>query len=514
MQSVPYLSLAIWTPIVLSLLMHRIGSHSHATFARWFALFGALVSLGLTVPLVMGFEPGVTGMQFVESHTWLSAFDIGWRLGIDGVSLWMLVLTAFTNLMVVVASWRSVNTRVSQYFSAFLMLVGLLNGVFASLDGMLFFIFFEATLIPYYLLIGSWGHANRAYAAVKFFFVSFGGSIFMLMAMLYLFGLSHTFNMEAWHELPLGFKSQLLVFLGFLIAFAVKVPMWPLHTWLQDVYTDGPTGAAVMLGMLKVGGYGLMRFALPIAPDASHFMAPVVIALSLFAIIYASLVALAQTDMAKMLAYSTVAHMGLVTLGLFVFNQMGIEGALVQMILYGFVAGAMLLVVGVLYDRTQTRDISAYGGIVNTMPRFAAFAMLFAMGNVGLPGTSGFVGEFMVIMGAVHFNFWVGAVAALTLILGASYTLWFYKRTIFGKVANPLVAGLTDITGREFLVLGVFALVVLGTGVYPKPITDMLESASAHVVDITQHSKRPADDQSTLMPQPQSAVKSRVPASV
>jgi NADH-quinone oxidoreductase subunit M len=494
MQSVPYLSLAIWTPIVFGVLLHRVGSHTHAPFARWMALLGSIVSILLTVPLVLEFDSSFSGMQFVETYSWLSAFAIEWRLGIDGISLWLVVLTVFANFVVVVSSWKSVTTRVSQYYSAFLILTGLMIGVFTTLDGMLFFIFFEATLIPYYLLIGTWGHANRAHAAVKFFFMSFTGSIFLLMALLYLFGLSHSFDLQTWHDLPLGIVPQLLIFIGFAFAFAVKVPMWPVHTWLQDVYTDGPTGTAVMMSMLKIGGYGFLRFALPIAPDASHLFAPLMIALSLFVIIYASLIALAQTDMAKLLAYSAVAHMGLVTLGLFLFNQIGVEGAIVQMISYGIVSGAMFLCVGVLYDRTQTRDISAYGGVVNTMPRFAVFTMLFAMATVGLPGTSGFVGEFMVIMGAVRFNFWVGAIAALTLILAAAYTLWYYKRTVFGAVANERVAKLSDLTCREFGMFALCAVVVLGVGVYPKPFTDLIDPAVARLVEMTQHSKRPADD--------------------
>lgn len=492
MQSVPYLSLAIWTPIVFGILLHRVGSHSHAPFARWFALLGSVVILLLTVPLIEGFDAQAPGMQFVESYSWLSAFNITWRLGIDGISLWLVVLTAFTNFVIVLSSWKTVTSRVSQYYSAFLILTGLLTGVFSTLDGMLFFIFFEATLIPFYLLIGTWGHARRAHAAVKYFFISFAGSIFMLMAMLYLYGLSHTFDLRVWHELPLSMTAQILIFIGFFAAFAVKVPMWPVHTWLQDVYTDGPTGAAVMLSMLKIGGYGFVRFALPIAPDASHLLAPVVIALSLFAIVYASLIALAQTDIGKLLAYSAVAHMGLVTLGLFLFNEIGVSGAIVQMLSYGVVSGAMFLCASMLYDRSQTRDMSAYGGVVNTMPRFAVFAMLFVMANVGLPGTSGFVGEFMVIVGAVRFNFWVGLIAATTLVLGAAYTLWYYKRTVFGAVANQRVAKLSDLSTREFAVLALFAVIVLGVGIRPKPITDVIDPAVAQLLETTEHSKLPA----------------------
>ncbi|HEY4801610.1 MAG TPA: NADH-quinone oxidoreductase subunit M, partial [Paraburkholderia sp.] len=434
MQSVPFLSLAIWIPILFGVAVLRLGSDRHPQRARWLSLFGAIVGLLLTLPLISSFDNQAAGMQFVEFREWLPEFGVAWRLGIDGISMWLVVLTAFTTLVIVIASWESITVRVAQYFGAFLILSGLMVGTFAATDGMLFFVFFEATLIPLYLLIGTWGHARRTYAAVKFFFFSLAGSLLMLVSMLYLYSQAHTFDMAAWHNLTLGFIPQILVFIGFFAAFAVKVPMWPFHTWLPDVHLEAPTGATVMLAMLKLGGYGFLRFTLPITPDAAHFFAPAIITLSLVAVVYSSLLALAQTDMTKLLAYSTVAHMGLVTLGLFLFNQIGTEGAIVQMISYGFVSGAMLLSIGVLFDRTKTRTISAYGGVVNVMPRYAAFMMLFCMANLGLPGTSGFVGEFMVIMGAIRVNFWVGAIAATTVILSAAYTLWMYKRVIFGAV--------------------------------------------------------------------------------
>jgi NADH-quinone oxidoreductase subunit M len=494
MPSVPFLSLAIWIPIVFGVVLLRVGSDRRPQLTRWLALLGSVVGLLLTLPLIFGFDNHLNAMQFVEFRNWLPDFGVAWRLGIDGISLWLVVLTAFTTLVIVIASWESITVRVAQYFGAFLILSGLMVGTFAAQDGMLFFVFFEATLIPLYLLIGSWGNARRTYAAIKFFFFSFGGSLMMLLSMLYLYGQSHTFDMAEWHKLQLGFLPQIFVFIGFFAAFAVKVPMWPFHTWLPDVHLEAPTGATVLMAMLKLGGYGFLRFTLPITPDASHFFAPVIITLSLVAVIYSSLLALAQTDMTKLLAYSTVAHMGLVTLGLFLFNQIGTEGAIVQMISYGFVSGAMLLSIGVLFDRTKTRAISAYGGVANVMPRFAAFVMLFSMANVGLPGTSGFVGEFMVIMGAIRVNFWIGAIAATTIILSAAYTLWMYKRVIFGAVANGGVAKLVDLGRRESVMFASLAVLVLLMGLYPKPFTDAIELSAANLVTQAGRSKQPADD--------------------
>ncbi|MGF6726585.1 NADH-quinone oxidoreductase subunit M [Paraburkholderia sp. GAS41] len=481
MQSAPLLSLLIWVPIVAGIIVLRLGSGSPGR-ARGLALIGALAGLLPVIPLVAGFQNGVPSMQFVENVKWLPSFDIAWHLGVDGISLWLIVLTALTTVVIVVAGWESIKLRSAQYFGAFLMLSGFMQGVFTSQDGMLFFVFFEATLIPLYLLIGTWGNKNRSYAAVKFFFFSLIGSLMMLISMLYLYAQTHSFDLEIWRTAQLGFVPQMLVFLGFLAAFSVKVPMWPVHTWLPDVHLDGPTGAAVMLGMLKIGGYGLLRFALPITPQASHFFAPAMITLSLVAVIYSSLLALVQTDIRKLLAYSSVSHMGLVTLGLFIFNPLGQEGAIMQMISYGLVSGALLLCTGMLHDRTQTGSIDAYGGVANTMPKFAVFVMLFSMANVGLPGTAGFVGEFMVLMGAVGFNFWIGALAALTLILSACYTLWMYKRVIFGAIANARVAKLADVSKREFVLLGAMAVLVLAIGIDPKPLTDAINPSSSSLL--------------------------------
>jgi NADH-quinone oxidoreductase subunit M len=482
MQLPSLLSLLIWIPIAAGLVVLRAGSDRALNRTRWFALVGALAALVPCIPLVRGFQNQVVALQFVENMPWLPSFGVAYHLGVDGISLWFTVLTALTTVIIVIASWQSITQRAAQYFGAFLLLSGFMQGVFTAQDGMLFFVFFEATLIPLYLLIGTWGQSNRAHAALRFFLFSLTGSLAMLAAMIYLYAQAHSFDLAQWRALQLDFGPQLLVFLCFFAAFAVKVPMWPVHTWLPDVHLEGPTAAAVLMGMLKIGGYGLVRFVLPIVPQASHFFAPAVIALSLVAVIYASLVALVQTDIRKLLAYSAIAHMGLVTLGLFVFTRMSMEGAVVQMLSYGIVSGAMLLCSGMLFDRTQSGSIDAYGGVVNTMPRFAVFVMLFSMANVGLPGTSGFVGEFMVLMGAIQFNFWVGALAALTLILSAAYTLWMYKRVIFGAVANARVAKLADVGKREFALLGALAVLVLAIGIDPKPFTDAIDASAGEVL--------------------------------
>lgn len=392
-----------------------------------------------------------------------------------------MVLTSFTTLVIILASWRS-KERVAQYLAAFLLLSGFLIGVFTAMDGVLFFVFFEATLIPFYLLIGSWGGTHRVRAAVKFFVFSLVGSLTMLLALIYLYHLSHSFDLAAWRALPLTLTQQIVIFIAFFAAFAVKVPMWPLHTWLPDAHMEAPIGASVMLSVLKLGAYGFLRFSLPITPDASHFFAPVLIALSLIAVVYASLIALAQTDMSKMIAYSSVAHMGLVTLGLFIFNQIGAEGAIIQLISYGFVSGAMFLCVGVLTDRMKTQSLTAYGGVVNVMPKFAVLVMVFAMANVGLPGTSGFLGEFLVIMGAIKYNFWVGVAAASTMVLSATYTLWMYKRVIFGAVGNERVAKLKDLGKREMFVLGSMAAIVLMIGLCPQPFTKAIGPSTAEML--------------------------------
>ena len=494
MHSVPLLSLAIWLPVAFGVVILRTGSDRHHERVRWLALAGSIVSFLVTLPLIGEFNVHSSGMQFVERIDWLPAFDISYHLGIDGISLWLTVLTAFTNVVVVLAAWNAISERRSQYLASLMFLSGLMVGVFTSLDGMLFFIFFEATLIPMYLLIGSWGGNGRVMAAVKFFFLSLAGSLLLLLAMLYLFHRAHTFDMAAWQALPLGFTPQVLLFIAFFAAFAIKVPMWPIHTWLPQVHLEAPTGASVVLGMLKLGAYGFLRFSLPVTPDAAHFFSPVVIVLSLIAVIYASLVALAQTDMSRVLAYSAISHMGMVTLGLFLFNDIGIDGAIVQMISYGFVSGAMFLGIGMLWERMHTRSIDAYGGVANVMPRFAVFMMLFSMANAGLPGTSGFVGEFMVILGAIRFNFWIGALAASTLVFSASYTLWMYKRTIYGPIGNARVSRLADLGRREFATLGALAVLVLAVGVFPKPLTDAIEPAAGKLLKQTLESKQPPDN--------------------
>jgi len=497
MQSLPLLSLAIWIPIVVGVLVLFVGSDSNPAPARWVALIGSLIGLIVVIPLITGFDDSTAAMQFVEQSNWIERFHISYHLGIDGISLWLVALTAFTTVIVVIAGWVVITRRVAQYMAAFLILSGLMVGVFSSLDGMLFYVFFEATLIPMYLIIGVWGGQNRVYAAFKFFLYTLAGSLLMLVALLYLYGQSHTFELAAWSKLPLDFVPQILIFIAFFFAFSVKVPMWPVHTWLPDAHVEAPTGGSIVLAaiMLKLGAYGFLRFSLPIVPDASHFLAPVVIILSLIAVVYIGLVALVQTDMKKLVAYSSIAHMGFVTLGFFIFSQIGAEGAIVQMISHGFVSGAMFFCIGVLYDRLHTRSIKDYGGVVNTMPKFAAFSMLFAMANCGLPGTSGFVGEFMVILGAVRFNFWIGALAGLTLILGAAYTLWMYKRVIFGAVANANVAKLLDVGKREFFILACLAALVLFMGIYPKPFTNAMHESVANLLSHVAQSKLPLQAQ-------------------
>ena len=403
----------------------------------------------------------------------------------DGISFWFVLLTSFMTVIVVIAGWQVIQRRVNQYMAAFLILSGLMIGVFSALDGVLFYVFFEATLIPMYLIIGVWGGPNKIYAAFKFFLYTLLGSLLTLVAFIYLYTRSGgSFDILTWHALPLGGTEQTLLFFAMFAAFAVKVPMWPVHTWLPDVHVEAPTGGSAVLAaiMLKLGAYGFLRFSMPILPDASREWAWLMIGLSLVAVIYVGLVALVQQDMKKLVAYSSVAHMGFVTLGFFIFNDLGISGGLVQMIAHGFVSGAMFLGIGVLYDRVHSREISAYGGVVNTMPRFTAFALLFAMANCGLPGTAGFVGEWMVILGAVKANFWIGLLAATALILGASYTLWMFKRVYFGPVTNDHVRELTDINAREFFMLSLLAAAVLGMGIYPKPFTDVMEASVQNLI--------------------------------
>jgi len=476
----PWLTLAIFVPIVFGLLVLALGRDDRPGLTRGLSLVGALAGFVVTIPLYTGFDASTAAMQFVEKASWIEAFNVNYHLGVDGISLWFVLLTAFITIIVVLAGWEVITSRVAQYMAAFLILSGLMVGVFAALDGLLFYVFFEATLIPMYIIIGVWGGPNRVYAAFKFFLYTLLGSLLTLVAFIYLWNASGgSFDIQAWHQVKLGYTPQVLIFLALLAAFAVKVPMWPVHTWLPDAHVEAPTGGSVVLAaiMLKLGAYGFLRFSLPIAPDASHSLAGLMIALSLIAVIYIGLVAIVQDDMKKLVAYSSVAHMGFVTLGFFIFNTAGIEGAIVQMISHGFVSGAMFFCIGVLYDRMHSRRIADYGGVINVMPRFVTFFVLFSMANSGLPATSGFVGEFMVIMGAVEHNFWIGLLAATALILGASYSLWMVKRVAFGDIANDHVRELTDVNRREFLILGVMAIAVLYMGIHPKPFTDVMHAS-------------------------------------
>ena len=494
MQSWPLLSLLIWLPIIGGGLVLAMGN-ARANAARWTSLVIALVVLVLSIPLLGSFDLGNAGLQFIERREWIPAYDIQYHLGADGIAVALIALTTLTTVLVLIGAWTAIDKRVSQYYAAFLVLEGLMIGVFSAVDAMLFYVFFEGMLIPMFIIIGVWGGPRRVYASVKFFLYTFLGSVFMLVGLIYLYLQSGSWQLPDLYALPLSASEQTWLFFAFLVAFAVKVPMFPVHTWLPDAHVEAPTGGSVILAaiMLKIGGYGFLRFSLPIVPDAGHEWAWLVIALSLIAVIYVGLVALVQDDMKKLIAYSSIAHMGFVTLGIFIAfalirnsdnsdaAQLGLQGAMVQMVSHGFISGAMFSCVGVLYDRMHTRMIRDYGGVANVMPWFAFFMVFFSMANAGLPGTSGFVGEFMVILASFQYHPLTAFAATFTLVIGAAYTLWLVKRVMFGEVGNAHVAELQDINAREVLVLGVFAIGVLFIGLWPKPLTDLMEPSIAHL---------------------------------
>jgi NADH-quinone oxidoreductase subunit M len=487
------LSLLVWLPIVGGFVVLTL--NDRVATAKWLSLIVSSLSLLLSVPLWTSFKTNTAAMQFVERSPWISTIHAEYYLGVDGISMPLILLTTFTTVLIVIASWTNIEKRVAQYFAAFLILEGLMIGVFAAMDGALFYVLWEAMLIPMFIIIGVWGGPRRVYATIKFFLYTFIGSLLMLVALIYLYLKSGSYELAVFQRMPLTLTEQTFIFLAFLAAFAVKVPMWPVHTWLPDAHVEAPTGGSVVLAaiMLKMGGYGFLRFSLPIAPDASRQLDWLIIALSLIAVVYIGFVALAQRDMKKLIAYSSIAHMGFVTLGMFIGFQivahtartsgieLGIDGAVVQMLSHGLVSGAMFLCVGVMYDRVHSREISAYGGVINTMPKFAAFMVLFALANSGLPGTSGFIGEFMVILASFKANVWYAFLAATILVLGAAYTLWLVKRVIYGEVANDKVAALKDLNGREFLVLGALAAAVLLVGLWPAPLLDVMRASTQHL---------------------------------
>jgi len=498
----PIISSVIWLPIIGGFLVLASGDKApNAT--RWTALFFGVMTFLISLPLYTGFDMTTASMQFVERAPWIPRFGIEYYLGIDGISMPLIILTTFISIFVIIAAWEVIQDRPHVYLACFLIMEGIMVGVFSALDGMLFYVFWEAMLIPMFLLIGVWGGPNRVYATIKFFLYTFFGSVFMLVALIYMYFQTGSFDILGFHTLELGLQEQILIFIAFLMAFAVKVPMWPVHTWLPDAHVEAPTGGSVILAaiMLKIGGYGFLRFSMPITPDASRELDWVIILMSLVAVVYIGFVALAQSDMKKLIAYSSIAHMGFVTLGFFtmfmIVNNtgsesgaiLGLEGGMVQMVSHGFISAAMFLAVGVLYDRMHSREISAYGGVVHTMPIFAGFMVFFAMANSGLPGTSGFVGEFMVILASFQANFWIAFLASTTLIVGAAYTLWMVKRVVFGKVANEQVAKLNDLNGREFFIMSMLALCVLGLGLWPQPLIEVMDVSVTHLFQHVSASK-------------------------
>ncbi|HBS26985.1 MAG TPA: NADH-quinone oxidoreductase subunit M [Gammaproteobacteria bacterium] len=501
-SDLPLLSLLTWFPIFGGFALLLIGERS-PQMVRWVALAITIIVFLLSIPLYTAFDSTTAAMQFEENRPWIEAFNINYHLGVDGLSMPLIILTAFITVLVVIAAWEVIKLRVAQYLAAFLVLEGVMIGAFAALDAMLFYIFFEAMLIPMFLIIGIWGGPNRIYATIKFFLYTFFGSVFMLISLIYMYSLSGSFDILDFHKLPIALQPQIFIFLSFLIAFGVKVPMWPVHTWLPDAHVEAPTGGSVILAaiMLKIGGYGFLRFSLPITPDASRTLDWLVILMSLIAIVYIGYVALVQKDMKKLIAYSSISHMGFVTLGFFVLFRiydntgsydgaaMGIEGGMVQMISHGFISAAMFLCVGVVYDRMHTRMIGDYGGVIQSMPVFGGFFVLFAMANSGLPGTSGFVGEFFVILAAFKANFWFAFLAAITLIIGAAYTLWMVKRVLYGKVANDKVAALQDLNRREFLILAVLAISVLVIGLWPNPLFEVMHVSVENLIKLATTTK-------------------------
>ena len=481
----PLLSLAIWLPILAGGLLLAFGRDDRAGAVRWAALIASIVSFVVTIPLLTGFDNGTAALQFVERHHWIDRFNVFYQLGVDGLSVWFVLLTAFITVIVVVAAWKVINERVNQYMGAFLILSGLLVGVFAASDGLLFYVFFEATLIPMYLIIGIWGGPRRVYAALKFFLYTLAGSLLMLLALLAMWNQAGSTDITVLMHTVFSPRMQMWLFVAFFASFAVKVPMWPFHTWLPDAHVEAPTAGSVILAgvLLKMGAYGFLRFSVPMLPDASTYFAPYIYTLSVVAVIYTSLVALAQTDMKKLIAYSSVAHMGIVTIGIFTFNAQGISGALFQMLSHGVVAGALFLCVGVIYDRMHTREIARYGGLADRMPAYAATFMIFTMASVGLPGTAGFAGEFLVMIGSFKVNFWLAFLGGMGMILGAVYMLYLYRRIIFGALVKADLKGILDLSPREIVIFVPLVIVTIWMGVYPSSFTQFFDASVGAMVD-------------------------------